>query len=60
MAKARDGMHIGIGQLPRYSRPVRIYLNNYDTENLEPINSWSQNLNIVKEQKEEEEKQIQK
>jgi len=52
--------HLNIGQLPRFSRSIRIYLQNDDTEYMEPINMWSYNLSIIKENKEKEEKLIQK
>lgn len=51
---------IEVGQLPRYSRPIRMYFNNVDAEYMEPINIWSHNINIVKELKEEEENIFQK
>lgn len=59
MAKENGGVHIHIGQLPRYSRPVRIYLND-STDHMEPVNVWNYNLNVIKEQKIKEEKLLQK
>lgn len=52
--------HVDVGQLPRYSRPICIYLNNIDAEYMEPVNTWSHNLCVLKELKEEEEKLFQK
>lgn len=52
--------NVDIGQLPRYTRSICMYLNNVDPEYVEPIHIWSHNLNIVKELKEEEDKLLQK
>jgi len=62
MAKLKAGVHkhIDIGQLPRYTRSFRVYLNSDITEYMEPINIWSHNLGVIKKQKEEEEKIFQK
>lgn len=62
MAKENDDMRklVNIGQLPRYSRPICVYLNSDNTDYLEPINTWSHNLNVIKEQQKEEENLLQK
>jgi len=60
MAKVKADEHIGIGQLPRYTRSIRVYLNSDITENMEPINVWRHNLSVIKKLKEEEEKIFQK
>jgi len=62
MEKERDIMckHVNIGQLPRFSRPIRVYLHDDNTEYLEPIHTWSHNLSVIKGRKEEEEKLVQK
>jgi len=61
MERERNSMHkhVNIGQLPRFSRLIRVYLHN-DIEYMEPLNIWSHNLSVIKEKKEEEEKRIQK
>lgn len=60
MAKVKDDVyrHIHIGQLPRYSRAFRMH--NDNNEFMEPIHIWNDNLRIMKERKEEEEKLYQK
>uniref|UniRef100_A0A2S2P2A4 Activating signal cointegrator 1 complex subunit 3 n=2 Tax=Schizaphis graminum TaxID=13262 RepID=A0A2S2P2A4_SCHGA len=58
--KAVVHKHVNIGQLPRYSRSIRVYLNSDITEYMEPINIWNHNFNVIKKQKEEEEKVFQK
>ncbi|CAH1724972.1 activating signal cointegrator 1 complex subunit 3 [Aphis gossypii] len=62
MAKVKAGVHkhISIGQLPRYSRSLRIYFNSDITEYMEPVNIWSHNFSVIKKQNEEEEKVFQK
>lgn len=62
MAKVKASVHkhISIGQLPRYSRSLRIYFNSDITEYMEPVNIWSHNFSVIKKQNEEEEKVFQK
>lgn len=62
MAKVKAGgyKHINIGQLPRYTRSFRVYLNSDITEYMEPINIWSYNSSAIEKQKDEEEKIFQK
>lgn len=62
MEKVKAGVHehISIGQLPRFTRSVRVYLNSDITEYMEPINVWSHNLSVIKKLKEEEENTFQK
>jgi len=62
MAKVKTGVHehIGIGQLPRHTRSIRVYLNSDIIEYMEPIDIWSYNLSVIKKQKEEEENIFQK
>lgn len=62
MEKVKAGVreHICIGQLPRHTRSIRVYLNSDITEYMEPINIWRYNLSVIKKQKEEEEKIFQK
>lgn len=62
MSKEKHGIckDINVGQLPRYSRLVRLYLYNDCTEYMEPINIWNHNISVIKEQKDNEEKLLQK
>lgn len=65
MEEVKDNMRnrncIEIGQLPRYSRPIHVlYSNSHGTQCMEPINIWSDNLSLLKDQKEDEEKLLTK
>lgn len=62
MAKEKDDVrkHANVGQLPRYSRPVRVYLNEDNADYVEPIKTWSHNFSIIKELQKEEENLLQK
>lgn len=62
MSKQNDGMcgRISIGHLTRFSNPERFLQYITSTKYIEKINIWNNNISIVKDQKEDEEKLLQK
>lgn len=62
MSKGKHAIrkNINICQLPRYSRPQRLYLYNVYAKYTKPINIWSHNINLAKELMNKEDKLLQK